>query len=70
VTAVVLDGKATRDEILADLQARVVALRSAGVTPGLGTVIADGFRSAGEPPSRRRELFCGLVTICAGHLYR
>jgi methylenetetrahydrofolate dehydrogenase (NADP+)/methenyltetrahydrofolate cyclohydrolase len=35
----VLDGKKTRDEIFADLQVRVAALRRAGVTPGLGTVI-------------------------------
>jgi methylenetetrahydrofolate dehydrogenase (NADP+)/methenyltetrahydrofolate cyclohydrolase len=39
VDAIVLDGKATRDQIFADLQARVAALRSSGVTPGLGTVI-------------------------------
>ena len=39
VDAIVLDGKATRDQIFADLQARVAALRSTGVTPGLGTVI-------------------------------
>jgi methylenetetrahydrofolate dehydrogenase (NADP+)/methenyltetrahydrofolate cyclohydrolase len=35
----VLDGKATRDEIFADLRTRVAALCRAGVTPGLGTVI-------------------------------
>jgi methylenetetrahydrofolate dehydrogenase (NADP+) / methenyltetrahydrofolate cyclohydrolase len=39
VNAIMLDGKATRDQIFADLQARVAALRSTGVTPGLGTVI-------------------------------
>jgi methylenetetrahydrofolate dehydrogenase (NADP+)/methenyltetrahydrofolate cyclohydrolase len=39
VNAIVLDGKATRDQIFADLQVRVAALSSAGVTPGLGTVI-------------------------------
>jgi methylenetetrahydrofolate dehydrogenase (NADP+)/methenyltetrahydrofolate cyclohydrolase len=39
VNAIVLDGKATRDQIFADLQARVAALRGTGVTPGLGTVI-------------------------------
>ncbi|MFN2495596.1 MAG: bifunctional methylenetetrahydrofolate dehydrogenase/methenyltetrahydrofolate cyclohydrolase [Pseudonocardiaceae bacterium] len=37
--ATVLDGKATRDEIFADLRARVAALGFVGVTPGLGTVI-------------------------------
>ncbi|HKR50015.1 MAG TPA: bifunctional methylenetetrahydrofolate dehydrogenase/methenyltetrahydrofolate cyclohydrolase [Pseudonocardiaceae bacterium] len=39
MTATVLDGKATRNEIFADLQVRVAALRAAGVTPGLGTVL-------------------------------
>jgi methylenetetrahydrofolate dehydrogenase (NADP+) / methenyltetrahydrofolate cyclohydrolase len=39
VSAIVLDGKATREQIFADLKARVEALRSRGVTPGLGTVI-------------------------------
>jgi methylenetetrahydrofolate dehydrogenase (NADP+) / methenyltetrahydrofolate cyclohydrolase len=39
VSAVVLDGKATRDELFADLRARVAALRGKGITPGLGTVI-------------------------------
>ena len=37
--ATVLDGKATRDEIFADLRNRVAALSMIGVTPGLGTVI-------------------------------
>jgi methylenetetrahydrofolate dehydrogenase (NADP+)/methenyltetrahydrofolate cyclohydrolase len=39
VTAIVLDGKATRDEIFVDLRKRVEALRARGITPGLGTVI-------------------------------
>ena len=39
VSAIVLDGKATREEIFVDLRARVASLSSAGVTPGLGTVI-------------------------------
>lgn len=38
-TAEVLDGKLTRDEILADLTGRVAALTGAGRTPGLGTVL-------------------------------
>jgi len=38
-TAEVLDGKLTRDEILADLTRRVAALTAAGRTPGLGTVL-------------------------------
>jgi methylenetetrahydrofolate dehydrogenase (NADP+)/methenyltetrahydrofolate cyclohydrolase len=39
VSAAVLDGKATRDEVFTDLKARVDKLRAAGVTPGLGTVL-------------------------------
>ena len=39
VSAIVLDGKATREKIFGDLRSRVAALRGAGVTPGLGTVI-------------------------------
>ena len=39
VTATILDGKATRDEIFEDLKVRVTALRDQGITPGLGTVL-------------------------------
>ncbi|MFF0815600.1 bifunctional methylenetetrahydrofolate dehydrogenase/methenyltetrahydrofolate cyclohydrolase [Rhodococcus sp. NPDC003318] len=39
MTATILDGKATRDEIFIDLKARVDALKDKGITPGLGTVL-------------------------------
>lgn len=39
VTAIRLDGKTTRDEIFTDLAERVEALRAAGITPGLGTIL-------------------------------
>lgn len=39
VTAKVLDGKATKDAIYAELKPRVAALAERGVTPGLGTVL-------------------------------
>lgn len=39
VTATILDGKATRDEIFEDLKVRVSALKTAGITPGLGTIL-------------------------------
>jgi methylenetetrahydrofolate dehydrogenase (NADP+)/methenyltetrahydrofolate cyclohydrolase len=39
VTAKVLDGKATKDTIFAELKPRVAALAAQGVTPGLGTVL-------------------------------
>ena len=39
VPALTLDGKLTRDEIFVDLTRRVAALRAAGRTPGLGTVL-------------------------------
>lgn len=39
MTAIKLDGKLTRDEIVADLTTRVAALRERGITPGLATVL-------------------------------
>jgi methylenetetrahydrofolate dehydrogenase (NADP+) / methenyltetrahydrofolate cyclohydrolase len=39
VTATVLDGKATREEIFSDLAERVARLTAAGRTPGLGTIL-------------------------------
>ncbi|SNT53058.1 methylenetetrahydrofolate dehydrogenase (NADP+) / methenyltetrahydrofolate cyclohydrolase [Rhodococcoides kyotonense] len=39
VTAKILDGKATRDEIFVDLTERVTALRERGIVPGLATVL-------------------------------
>lgn len=39
VTAKVLDGKATKDAIYAELKPRVAALAEQGVVPGLGTVL-------------------------------
>ncbi|WP_217900005.1 bifunctional methylenetetrahydrofolate dehydrogenase/methenyltetrahydrofolate cyclohydrolase [Rhodococcoides kyotonense] len=39
MTAKILDGKATRDEIFVDLTERVTALRERGIVPGLATVL-------------------------------
>ncbi|MGN5235763.1 bifunctional methylenetetrahydrofolate dehydrogenase/methenyltetrahydrofolate cyclohydrolase [Rhodococcus sp. SJ-3] len=39
MTATILDGKATRDEIFEDLVVRVTALKDKGITPGLGTIL-------------------------------
>ena len=39
MTATRLDGILTRDEIFVDLKRRVDALKAAGVTPGLGTIL-------------------------------
>ncbi|MDL9945898.1 bifunctional methylenetetrahydrofolate dehydrogenase/methenyltetrahydrofolate cyclohydrolase [Gordonia sp. ABSL11-1] len=39
MSAIRLDGKATRDEIFTDLSVRVEKLRAEGITPGLGTVL-------------------------------
>ncbi len=47
MTATLLDGKATAAEVKADLARRVAALRSHGVTPGLGTVLV------GDDPGSR-----------------
>lgn len=47
VTATILDGKATAAAIKAELATRVGALRDAGLTPGLGTVLV------GDDPGSR-----------------
>ncbi|MCO1654864.1 bifunctional methylenetetrahydrofolate dehydrogenase/methenyltetrahydrofolate cyclohydrolase [Pseudonocardia humida] len=39
MTATVMDGKATLQEILGEIAGRVEKLKAAGVTPGLGTVL-------------------------------
>ena len=45
VTAIKLDGKLYREEIFADLEARVARLKERGITPGLATVLV------GEDPA-------------------
>lgn len=62
VGAIVLDGKATRDEIFVDLKQRVAKLTEAGRTPGLGTVLV------GEDPGsqayvRGKHADCAKVGI-------
>lgn len=62
VTATILDGKATRDEIFEDLKVRVAALKAQGITPGLGTVLV------GEDPGsaayvRGKHSDCAKVGI-------
>ncbi|MDQ3885677.1 MAG: bifunctional methylenetetrahydrofolate dehydrogenase/methenyltetrahydrofolate cyclohydrolase [Actinomycetota bacterium] len=47
MSAIVLDGRLVRDEILADLRVRVAALRERGVVPGLATVLV------GDDPGSR-----------------
>ncbi|NKY20153.1 bifunctional methylenetetrahydrofolate dehydrogenase/methenyltetrahydrofolate cyclohydrolase [Tsukamurella spumae] len=47
VTAEVLDGKATRDELFEVFRERVSALRARGIAPGLGTVLV------GDDPGSR-----------------
>lgn len=60
--ATVLDGKATRDEILVDLTKRVAKLTERGDTPGLGTILV------GEDPGsqayvRGKHADCAKVGI-------
>ncbi len=64
VSATVLDGKQTRDEIFADLQKRVAALRSAGMTPGLGTVIV-GDDPGSHAYVRGKHTDCAKVGIAS-----
>lgn len=47
MTAQVLDGKATRDELFESFKERVSALRARGIAPGLGTVLV------GDDPGSR-----------------
>jgi methylenetetrahydrofolate dehydrogenase (NADP+)/methenyltetrahydrofolate cyclohydrolase len=64
VNAIVLDGKATREQIFADLEPRVAALRSAGVTPGLGTVIV-GDDPGSHAYVRGKHRDCAAVGIAS-----
>ncbi|MFN2535097.1 MAG: bifunctional methylenetetrahydrofolate dehydrogenase/methenyltetrahydrofolate cyclohydrolase [Pseudonocardiaceae bacterium] len=64
MNAIVLDGKATREQIFADLKARVAALRSAGVTPGLGTVIV-GDDPGSHAYVRGKHRDCAAVGIAS-----
>ncbi|BBZ24188.1 bifunctional protein FolD [Mycolicibacter hiberniae] len=62
VGAITLDGKATRDEIFVDLQARVAALSAAGRTPGLGTVLV-GDDPGSQAYVRGKHADCAKVGI-------
>ncbi len=62
MTAIVLDGKATRDEILADLTQRVQALAAAGRTPGLGTILV-GDDAGSQVYVRGKHADCAKVGI-------
>ncbi|MGH3979248.1 MAG: bifunctional methylenetetrahydrofolate dehydrogenase/methenyltetrahydrofolate cyclohydrolase [Pseudonocardiaceae bacterium] len=64
MSATVLDGKATRDEILTDLRVRLDALRERGVTPGLGTVtVGDDPGSHAYVRGKHRD--CARVGIAS-----
>jgi methylenetetrahydrofolate dehydrogenase (NADP+) / methenyltetrahydrofolate cyclohydrolase len=62
VTATVLDGKATRDEIFVDLTKRVAALAAAGRTPGLGTILV-GDDPGSQAYVRGKHADCAKVGI-------
>jgi methylenetetrahydrofolate dehydrogenase (NADP+)/methenyltetrahydrofolate cyclohydrolase len=64
VNAIVLDGKATRNQLLADLKTRVAALREAGVTPGLGTVLV-GDDPGSHAYVRGKHRDCAAVGIAS-----
>jgi methylenetetrahydrofolate dehydrogenase (NADP+)/methenyltetrahydrofolate cyclohydrolase len=57
-----LDGKATRDEIFADLTKRVQALAAAGRTPGLGTILV-GDDPGSQAYVRGKHADCAKVGI-------
>ena len=60
--AIVLDGKATRDEIFVDLKERVAKLTDAGRTPGLGTVLV-GDDPGSQAYVRGKHADCAKVGI-------
>ena len=62
VTATVLDGKATRDEIFTDLTRRVQALSATGRTPGLGTILV-GDDPGSQAYVRGKHADCAKVGI-------
>jgi methylenetetrahydrofolate dehydrogenase (NADP+) / methenyltetrahydrofolate cyclohydrolase len=47
VTAILMDGKATLNDILGELSGRIATLEAAGITPGLGTLLV------GDDPGSR-----------------
>ena len=56
MTAIVLDGEAVAAEIKADLANRIAALKAAGVTPGLGTLLGgDDGPSANYVAMKHRD---------------
>jgi methylenetetrahydrofolate dehydrogenase (NADP+)/methenyltetrahydrofolate cyclohydrolase len=66
MTAQLLDGTAFAEAMKADLNARVKALREAGIVPGLGTILV------GDDPSsaayvRRKHLACAEIGIESFH---
>ncbi|AGE69406.1 Bifunctional protein FolD [Mycobacterium tuberculosis variant bovis] len=62
VGAIMLDGKATRDEIFGDLKPRVAALDAAGRTPGLGTILV-GDDPGSQAYVRGKHADCAKVGI-------
>jgi len=62
VTAIVLDGKATRDEIFADLTQRVQKLAAGDRTPGLGTILV-GDDPGSQAYVRGKHADCAKVGI-------
>ena len=62
VGAIVLDGKATRDEIFVDLKERVTKLTQAGRTPGLGTILV-GDDPGSQAYVRGKHADCAKVGI-------
>ncbi len=62
VGAIVLDGKATRDEIFVDLKQRVAKLAEGSRTPGLGTVLV-GDDPGSQAYVRGKHADCAKVGI-------
>ncbi|ORM25916.1 bifunctional methylenetetrahydrofolate dehydrogenase/methenyltetrahydrofolate cyclohydrolase [Williamsia sp. 1135] len=64
MSAAVLDGKATRDEVFVDLKERVEKLRESGITPGLGTILV-GDDPGSQAYVRGKHNDCAKVGIAS-----
>ncbi len=62
MSAILLEGKPVADRVFGDLEARVKALASQGIVPGLGTILVGD-----DPPSagyvRKKHEACALVGL-------
>ena len=67
MSAQLLEGGPVAEAVLDDVRTRVNALKAAGITPGLGTIlVGDDGASAGYV--RKKHETCELVGIASHHI--